>query len=46
MSKEETVRLSKFTLGREIKEEAAAGEETSQEKVMVSISRQVDSLLR
>ena len=44
MSKEDTVRLSKFTLGWEIKEEAAAGEETSQEKVIVLISQQMDSL--
>lgn len=43
LSKEDTVRLSKFTLGREIEEEAMAGEETSQEKVIVSISQQVDS---
>jgi len=43
VSKEDMVRLSKFTLGQEIKEEAVAGEETSQEKVIVSISWQVDS---
>jgi len=41
--KEETVRLSKFTLGREIREVAEARVDTSQEKVMVSISQQVDS---
>jgi len=43
LSKEDTVRLSKLTLGREIKAEATAGEETSQEKVILSMSRQVDS---
>jgi len=43
LSKEDTVRLSKFTLGQEIREVAEAGVETSHEKVMVSISRQVDS---
>jgi len=42
LSKEDTVRLSKVTLGWEIREVAVAGEETSQEKVIASISRQVD----
>jgi len=44
LSKEDTVRLSKFTMGWEIKEVTEAGVDTSQEKLIVSMSWQVDSL--